>query len=313
MLPDGAAILGIIGYGAARPPHYAADGPFAEVGMDAVDGGPCYEAWASALPATWDEANGVTFAVAGPALFGTMRADSPSGSGMEAEAYDIYARLFALADRTGHRHVIRVFNYIADITGDADGMERYRRFNAGRHDAFNAFGRAVEAAPAACALGMRAGPTVVAFLASSEAGQPVENPRQVSAYRYPATHSPRSPSFSRAMLTGGDDGRALHISGTASIVGHESVHVGDVAAQTAEIVRNFGALLGQCGALTLADVQSRLLLKIYVRHPCHAPAIRRQLALLGNAGQSMIVQADICRKELLVEIEAFCMLPESSG
>ena len=273
-----------------------------------LDGSACYEAWASPLPATWGQADGIAFAVAGPTLFGTIRAE-PSARSMEAEAYDIYARLFALADRTGHRHVIRVFNYIADITGDAGGLERYRRFNAGRHEAFDASGRAVEAAPAACALGMRTGPTVVAFLASSQAGQPVENPRQVSAYRYPAVHSPRSPSFSRAMLTGGTDGRSLHISGTASIVGHESLHLGDVAAQTAEIVRNFEALLGQCGGLTLADVRSRLQLKIYVRHTRDVPAIRRELASLGQAAQGMVVQAEICRRELLVEIEAFCALP----
>ena len=63
---------------------------------------------------------------------------------------------------------------------------------------------------------------------------PVENPRQVSAYRYPPTYGPRVADLLArgAGRTSAAATIALFISGTASIVGHETVHQGDVRAQT---------------------------------------------------------------------------------
>jgi chorismate lyase/3-hydroxybenzoate synthase len=306
---DGASILGVIGYGDARPPAYADTGPFLAVTMDGLADSPCCEAWVGPDPVEWQEADGIVFAISGDTLFGAFDPNFPAGQSMEAVAYDIYARLFALADRTGYRHVVRVFNYLSGITDDDGGEERYRRFNTGRHNAFQAFGRALEAAPAACAVGMRTGAPAVAFLACSEPGQPIENPRQVSAYRYPPDYGPRSPSFSRAMLAGNPGARVLHISGTASIVGHESLHPGDVTAQTHEALRNIAALLAQCGGLTFAAVRQSLHLKTYIKRRRDVAAIRDVMTPLAPASQIMFVEGEICRPSLLVEIEAFCQVP----
>jgi hypothetical protein len=57
----------------------------------------------------------------------------------------------------------------------------------------------------------------------------------VSAYDYPRQYGPAAPSFSRAALT---PDPLLLISGTASIVGHASVHLGDVTAQLEETLAN---------------------------------------------------------------------------
>ncbi len=301
-LPPGSAVLGALGFGGAAIPLAAAV-PAAPVAMAVLGQAPAIELWLADEPATYGAADGCRFAIAGDTIFAIVDPGLPECAGMQAMAQDLYARLFALADRTGHPHVIRAFNYLSAITGEEAGTERYRRFNTGRHAAFLAAGRAVAAAPAACALGMRAGPPVVAFIAARRPGLPLENPRQVSAYHYPAQFGRHRPSFSRALRTAD----ALHISGTASIVGHRSLHAGDVAAQAQEALRNVAALLSECGGLTLEGVAARLVLKAYVRHAADLPAVQAVLAQAGLR-PALILHAEICRPELLVEVEGFLPL-----
>ena len=106
-------------------------------------------------------------------------------------------------------------------------------------------------------------------------GEPVDNPRQVAAGAYPATCGPKAPSFSRAMLVDAGGGRrGLLVSGTASIVGHQSVHADVVAAQTEETLENL-----------------------------HAVLARARGAACPAVAQAVFVRADIIRRELLVAIE----------
>ena len=130
-------------------------------------------------------------------------------------------------------------------------QERYKLFCLGRARAF----AAVHATspdigyPAASAVGKPRGVRTlqVCWLAGREAGTTLENPRQVSAYDYPRQYGPAAPSFSRAALT---PDPLLLISGTASIVGHASVHLGDVAAQLEETLANLDNLLRHARART---------------------------------------------------------------
>ena len=126
---------------------------------------------------------------------------------------------------------------LPDIHVDERALERYKRFSLGRHEAFVAKGRTIcTDAPAASAVGKRSGNTVICFLAELRPGIPIENPRQVSAYSYPAQYRPRGPAFSRALLTSWDDLPQLYVSGTAAIFGHLSQYEGDAGAQ-ADICR----------------------------------------------------------------------------
>lgn len=304
-LAGGASIVGIIGFGAPRPGAYAQDGPFTSVPMRRLDDAVPYEVWTSPHPVRWLSEDGATCGVAGDTLFATLHAPDPDERGTQAAAFDLYSRTFALVERTGHPHLIRASNFIPHITANENGVERYRRFNAGRQQAFMARNRAVEAAPAACALGTESGSVILCVIASTTPGRPIENPRQVSAYRYPPIHGPSSPIFSRAMLTSLAGASHLHISGTASIVGHQSLHPGDVGAQAAEVIRNIEALLNECGHDRLAG---SLLLRVYVRDLRDVPVVRDALATLNCVEHIMFLQAEICRKELLVEMEAFAQL-----
>ena len=161
--------------------------------------------------------------------------------------------------------------------------------------------------PAACALGAAGGGLQIAFLATRANVIGIENPRQLAAYHYPSDYGPRSPTFSRAGLVklGGHD--MLFISGTASIVGHQTLHNGDVAEQTRECLRNIAAVVAEANrhAPDADFCLEQLAYKVYVRHPDDLETVRREIAqFVGSPVLATFLYADICRADLLVEIEA---------
>lgn len=267
------------------------------------DEGYC-EIWESAETIERVDAHGVSGARNRDVFFGAMQipnVDDPESAGRSA-----YRSVFESIAALGFPYLWRAWNYFPAINADAGGVERYRLFNIGRHDAFEAFGRTRDAdMPAASALGSRAGALTVYFLAGRERGTPVENPRQISAYRYPDRYGPRSPTFSRAMLMPDGGGAALAISGTASIVGHETQHIADPAAQIEETLANVAALIQAAGyAMTpSAKAGAGLLLKAYLRSSDYLPIVERAVARTFGKAAVIYLQADICRSELLVEVE----------
>jgi enamine deaminase RidA (YjgF/YER057c/UK114 family) len=256
----------------------------------------------------------VLYSHSGELLFGsvTVEEEGVSGEGSSAlrrATMMAYQDIFAVLEETQHRHLIRVWNYLPDINREADGDERYRHFNAARQCAFQNAGRStVGTVPAACALGSPAGsPISIYFLASRRPPTMLENPRQTSAYFYPPKFGTYSPTFSRACLLSGSAGTNLFVSGTASIVGHETLHCGDVTAQTRETLTNIDALLDEANRVVGAAHYSlnSLKFKVYVRRVSDFAATMRVLsAALDSSTTIVYLQADVCREDLLVEIEA---------
>ena len=233
-----------------------------------------------------------------------------------------YRQVFALLDTLHYPYLFRFWNYIADINTHSFGLERYHQFNLGRQDAFLAHGRDVVGnVPAACALGFgqRSSdqePLSIAFLAGRVAPLSIENPRQISAYDYPQQYGPRSPTFSRASLVRLGQDEVLFVSGTASVVGHATLHSADVVAQTRETMTNIEAVLAEANRLASQpgfDLAS-LHYKVYVRHPADLVQIRAELArCVGGALKAVYLQADVCRQDLLLEIEATAAHPSLPG
>ena len=254
----------------------------------------------------------ITWAAAGSLLFAHLTLDEAdfgdgAHSALEAAAHAAYVNLFDLLQRSGHAYPIRFWNYLPRINADEDGLERYRHFNVGRHAAFVESQRPPDAAPpAACALGCSGAAMTVMVLAGQEPPVAIENPRQVSAYRYPQQYGPRPPTFSRAALHRHGAQALLAISGTASIVGHETLHVGDVGAQVDESLRNVQAVVEAANAAAGQPLFAleRLKMKAYVRHAADAGEVRRRLQRRLPATPVPLVRADICRANLLFEIEA---------
>jgi enamine deaminase RidA (YjgF/YER057c/UK114 family) len=241
---------------------------------------------------------------------GTAPGHADGDSGMLLRATEIaYQEIFAVLRETEHRHLIRIWNYLPEINREADGDERYRHFNSARQLAFRNSGRAtVGTVPAASALGSPAGsPISIYFLAARQPPKMIENPRQTSAYHYPPKFGRHSPIFSRACILNESVGTNLFVSGTASIVGHETIHQGDVAAQTRETLANIEALLKEANRVVGARRYSldALKFKVYVRQPSDLNAIARALSgTLRSSTSILYLHADVCREDLLVEIEA---------
>ena len=272
--------------------------------------GAALDAWLTDEPAQHHGC--VRYRIEGDWLHGCAEIVDTQAIGMQQAAYQAYTDLFALLADSVSPHLLRLWNYFPGINADGGGTERYRQFNAGRQQAFiEARRSAFEGSPAACALGTSAGPLRVYFLAGRIPPIAVENPRQVSAYRYPDAYGLRSPTFSRAALADVGAGRtALFISGTASIVGHSTVHIGDVRRQTEESLTNITAVRDaaaqRAGVSFPADTLSYT---VYVRRPADLTVVRDVFeAAVGAHSEAargaIYLQADICRADLLVEIEA---------
>lgn len=270
------------------------------------------ERWTSASPVRSSRTGLIRHQDDGQWLHGEAVLPMPStGAALQALTHQLYADLFRTLRAHGGRHLLKIWNYLPQLNATLDGLEVYRHFNIGRQQAFlDAGAAAFEGAPAACALGTADGPLSLAFLAGPQAPRPVENPRQTSAYHYPADYGPRSPTFSRAALVALSPGReTLFVSGTASIVGHASVHLGDVVQQTQEALRNLHAVLDAAHAATPARFAlDQFAHTVYVRHAADLDAVRAVFEQAVGADSpaargAVYLLADVCRSELLVEIE----------
>lgn len=271
--------------------------------LDGVAG----EAWRGAAPVRRERVGRVRSAADGVHWFGAIDV-AASGDRLEDEARRAYEELLRSSERAGCPHVLRAWNTVSQINRLTVGQERYRLFCKGRAEAYadlwgNGFERRL---PSCSAVGSQAGGLSVQMLAASRPGTSIENPRQVSAYRYPNLYGPKSPSFARGLVAPAESGGWIFVSGTASIVGHESVHVGDPAAQTEETMRNVEEVLDE-GACPGAGgpLGARLhALRVYLRRREDLEPIRGVLdRILGAPVPTAWLLADICREELLVEIE----------
>lgn len=254
----------------------------------------------------WCRADGVLYGVI--ELDEVDFPDSETCSSLQAASEEAYRRIFRLLDAQGMPHLWRVWNYLSNINLETQGLERYRQFNIGRQDAFLECHRgATGNVPAACAIGVVGGPLNIAFMAGTTPAVAVENPRQVSAYNYPSDYGPRSPTFSRAALVYPEGQEILFVSGTASIVGHQTVHPGDVIGQCAESMTNIAAVVVEANRLcrSPAFILGEMFYRVYVRHAGDFQKIRDTLKPLIGDAEVVYVQADVCRHDLLVEIEAF--------
>lgn len=246
------------------------------------------------------------WATDGALLFGAIEVDEAACGGIVVAAEQAYAALHDSLARHGCGYPLRIWNYLDAITEGEGDLERYRQFCVGRARGLGSFD--VARLPAATAIGSRDGRRVlqVYWLAARQPGVPLENPRQVAAYRYPRQYGPQAPSFARAMLPPAGSAMPLLLSGTASVVGHETRHPDSLPAQLEETFANFDSLLAEAHrrrpALPAAfGPGSRL--KVYLRDAARRDAVEAALARHAPGVPALLLQADICRRDLRIEID----------
>ena len=271
-----------------------------------IHGTPMLEVWRSPSPVTHGRDGDVAWAHDGQVLFGALEIDEAEG-GIEQAAADAYARLARFLDACGYPHLLRTWNYLDAITEGEGDDERYRRFCVGRARGTHALDE--NSLPAATCIGRHDGVRrlQVYWLCGREAGQPLGNPRQTNPWHYPRQYGRQSPSFSRALLPPLASGLPLLQSGTAAIIGHASQHIGALPEQLRETLTNLQSLIDvarQHRPALATTPGANALFKVYVRNAADLEAVAALLRELPHPPPCLLLHAEVCRRELLVEIES---------
>lgn len=224
---------------------------------------------------------------------------SPEGLPIEQATGRVYARLL---DLTEGLHLHRIWNFVPHINTEVDGIENYRAFNAGRHQIFSSrWGASMTTRlPAASALGTAGGVLAVAFSSSVSLPVHFENPLQEPAILYPRMFGAFPPAFARASRVHHSGQCTWHISGTSSVRGFQT-QGSDIHTQFSLTIEN---IVNLCSHMKV-PAQRKAAWKVFLRHPqdlAHAETAFA-LAFPQDAATAMFLHAEICRADLLVEIE----------
>ncbi len=248
---------------------------------------------------------------------------------LDAQCDSLFAEASAILSAEGMSvcDIVRQWNYIENITGFVGEYQNYQVFNDAR-TRFYEGGDWRNGYPAATGIGAGACGVVVDFDAVRGGDievVPLDNGLQVPAHDYSQDvllgaedryfRTRTTPKFERgkAVLSGGS--RMSYISGTASIRGEKSVGVGDVIAQTATTMENIDYLVSPDNLVrngaTMAVGEPRYeLLRVYVKQADDMPAVRDYMRSRYPGVGLLFLNTDVCRSELLVEIEGIASYGE---
>ena len=273
-----------------------------------------YELWLIDKKVTYSRSGNFVIGFDNENLFGCCSYSTSCDLSLSELAESIYDEALTLTTKHNYPYLYRAWNYIPNISEkDCSGDTRYEAFNLGRHCAFDKKHKegTIFKYPASTAVGSISNNMCMCFLSSAKKKYvPIENPRQIAAYNYRPQYGIRPPVFSRAVYIEHDNSDfSIFVSGTASIVRSESVYPANIEKQCNETLYNIRALISEENlhkhgihqSCTLSDIRT---LKVYLKDKKDAPIVRVILEeKLSTNIQTAYVQADLCRSDLLVEIE----------
>jgi len=218
------------------------------------------------------------------------------------------------------KNIIRQWNYIENIAlieDMEDAPQNYQDFNDVRGKYYDQV-QFEHGYPAATGIGQDTGGVIIGFIALSESDiisiKPIVNPGQIDAHKYSelvlegSSNRKCTPKFERAKLVTIGSRNYIYVSGTASILGEKTVHEGDVEKQTLTTIENIKRLFSRENQDTLgldfdvAKIQFSHL-RVYVKFKKDIPAVQKVCDAELNCKSSLFLESDVCREDLLVEIE----------
>ena len=236
--------------------------------------------------------------------------------GIDVQADDIFQCVEQILSKHDYQvdDITRQWNYIEQITLMADSGQHYQLFNDSR-SRFYAKAEWVNGYPAATGIGTYAGGVIVVFDAAKDSAKcsvAVDNPLQISAHAYSQevlinrgkVHK-TTPKFERARYIATPT-PSVYVSGTAAIRGEESCRE-DAVGQAALTMENIDCLvsvknLASSGVLQPNEMQYGAM-RAYLKHGEDTEQVSEWIVQNYPQIDMLYLLADICREELLIEIE----------
>lgn len=236
----------------------------------------------------------------------------------------------------GFNNIVRQWNYVGNILQfspvDQASLQNYQIFNEVRHIFYQQY-RTVKGFPAATGIGNASDHVTIEICAiQSKNGlleYAIDNPKQTNAYAYgqqvlvgqplQRSHVKHAPEFERAKLVLTPQAARLYISGTAAIIGQETVGIGDIEKQTLCTIENINALTAPdhlkdcCPPLPNGKFEMSYL-RIYIKEKQFMDQVKRICYDKYPGVPQVFVITDVCRDNLLMEIEGEMFFnPESTA
>jgi enamine deaminase RidA (YjgF/YER057c/UK114 family) len=219
-------------------------------------------------------------------------------------------------------NLVRQWNFIGDILRMKEGFQNYQVFNEVRSEFYKRY-RTIAGFPAATGVGMKYGGVFLDFCAlkadDSVKLKAINNPNQINAYEYgqqvlkgvtgSADSVKHPPQFERGLLLINKTGSTLFVSGTASIIGQETIGKGDINEQTIVTIENIKKVADIERIKQLAGKQDMSggkfsLLRVYIKKQEDFNSVKSICYKHFKDSPVIFIEADICRDDLLTEIEA---------
>lgn len=230
--------------------------------------------------------------------------------GIELQSVEAFHLLGDVLRREGFpvNSIIRQWNYIEQITA-FDGLDQhYQAFNNARSD-FYSKADWVKGYPAATGIGANLGGILVdvdaaVFNNSTAFATPIDNKLQIAAHAYSsqvleaARQKKTTPKFERAKSMTFDKRRLIYISGTAAIRGEESLKGVGLAQQLKITMENIDLLI---------DSAKLVKLRVYLKNKSDYEEAASLMDSYGLKIPISYMWADVCRDELLIEIEGIAV------
>ena len=234
-----------------------------------------------------------------------------------------FEQMKAILDAEGmsFNNLVRQWNYIGNILEEKNGLQNYQIFNEVRSEYYRKY-RTVHGYPAATGIGMKLGGVTIDFYAvmtnEKVMVKPIENPNQINAYEYgqqvlkggsgKGKSVKHPPKFERALFLKENFKSTLLISGTASIIGQDTIGIDDVEKQTRITIENINKLTeqrrnGQNIVNTDTEWGKYILLRVYIKNQSDFSKVKMICAEQFPFVPAIFIESDICRDNLLVEIE----------
>jgi enamine deaminase RidA (YjgF/YER057c/UK114 family) len=225
--------------------------------------------------------------------------------------------------------VVRQWNYIGHILhikrSEESTIQNYQAFNEVRSHYYKKY-RNRKDFPAATGIGTSVPGISIDFCAVEEYKEvinvPIYNEHQQNPYAYGQDvlvgvalsnrNKKEPPQFERARLLASPGNTTLFVSGTASIVGEKTVGVNDLKKQIDTTVNHIKTLVNSTNIKKhvpdfVTTSVNYLLLRIYVKHEKDFATVRNMCEQTYPGTPMVFVKADVCRDDLLVEIEGEVM------